>query len=234
MSDPLREAIWILRECVDNGLVLGAFSGGKDSIALYRVCEMAGVAPEWHYHVTTIDPPEVVKFIREEYPDVIFDRPKHGNFFIRAKNKNVLPSRKHRWCCDEYKESRGPLNCTWIVGVRREESNARRELPAVGMHKRTRRVHVRPLINWSTEYLWEFMRRQGLKYPTLYDEGFRRLGCVGCPLATRKNREREMARWPKIGERWVSLVKNHYESRVPWKKFNNFEEYYNAWMDGRV
>ena len=53
-----------------------AFSGGKDSQALYHVAKLAGVRFEAHYALTTLDPPEVVRFIRSHYPDVINDRPK--------------------------------------------------------------------------------------------------------------------------------------------------------------
>ena len=52
-----------------------AFSGGKDSVVIKVLCELAGVPYEAHYSVTTVDPPELVRFIRKAYPDVIFDRP---------------------------------------------------------------------------------------------------------------------------------------------------------------
>ena len=237
MSDLLQEARWIIRECAPSKLLMGAFSGGKDSIVVHRVCEIEKVRPEWHYHVTTIDPPEVVQFIRKNYPSVHFDKPRHGYFFKRARQKNLLPSRRYRWCCDEYKESRGPLNCTWITGVRREESPARNIEPVVGLHRRSRRVHVRPLSNWDAESLWDFIHIEKLVYPNLYDEGFHRLGCVGCPLATRYSREREMNRWPYIGEKWVALAKHYYLSRnktQKWDNFESFEEFFNVWMNGKL
>ena len=53
-----------------------AFSGGKDSQALYHVAVLALVKFKAHYSLTTLDPPEVVRFIKTEYPDVVIDRPK--------------------------------------------------------------------------------------------------------------------------------------------------------------
>nr|DAP14477.1 MAG TPA: FAD SYNTHETASE [Caudoviricetes sp.] len=50
-----------------------AFSGRKDSEAIYHLAKMTGVKFETHYHVTSVDPPELNSFIREHYPDVIFD-----------------------------------------------------------------------------------------------------------------------------------------------------------------
>ncbi len=225
----LSEAIYILKNGPQTQL-RGAFSGGKDSIAAKRACEIAGLSFDWHYHKTTIDPPEVIRFIREQHSDVIFDRPKHGNFFVRAKKKGVLPSARIRWCCDEYKEARGPLNTSWITGLRREESSSRSSLPIIGLHKRTRRIIISPLANWDSEFLWEFIRSEKLPYPSLYDEGFTRLGCVGCPAANRKNREKEFRRWPRIEKKWIDLARYIYSKKAPWDNFNSFEEYYDAWL----
>lgn len=47
-----------------------AFSGGKDSQCIYHLAKMAGVKFDAHYHVTSVDPPELVQFIKAQYPDV--------------------------------------------------------------------------------------------------------------------------------------------------------------------
>ena len=82
----------------------GCFSGGKDSVALKHVARMAGVAVDWHYNVTTIDPPELVRFIQRAHPDVKWLRSPHGPFFRRAAEVKGFPTRRTRWCCAEYKE----------------------------------------------------------------------------------------------------------------------------------
>lgn len=230
-GDLLEEAIWIAKNCTRGQSLLGAFSGGKDSIAVKRVMEIAGIPIEWHYHKTTIDPPEVVKFIRQYHPDVIIDRPPKGNFFKYAAKRKMLPSRHSRWCCTEYKEVRGPLNTVWVTGVRREESQNRSNRPAVGMQISSRRVHVNPLSNWDSEYLWDFIRDEKLPYPILYDEGFSRVGCIGCPLASRKNRELEFARWPRYADKWWRLVKACYEKKK-WDRYDNLWSFFDGWMNG--
>ena len=52
-----------------------AFSGGKDSQCIYHLCVEAGVRFDAHYSHTTVDPPEVIHFMREHYPEVIVDKP---------------------------------------------------------------------------------------------------------------------------------------------------------------
>ena len=53
----------------ENGFYL-AFSGGKDSQALYHIAQMAGVKFKAHMNLTSVDPPEVIRFVRRQYPDV--------------------------------------------------------------------------------------------------------------------------------------------------------------------
>ena len=83
-----------------------AFSGGKDSQALYHVAKLAGVRFEAHYALTTLDPPEVVRFIRSHYPDVINDRPKL-TFAQLCIKKKALPTQLMRFCCAALKETQG-------------------------------------------------------------------------------------------------------------------------------
>ena len=52
-----------------NGYYL-AFSGGKDSQALYHIAELAGVKFDAHMNFTSVDPPEVIRFVKKQYPEV--------------------------------------------------------------------------------------------------------------------------------------------------------------------
>ena len=52
-----------------------AFGGGKDSIVIKRLADMAGVKYDAHHSLTTIDPPELIHFIKEHHPDVKIERP---------------------------------------------------------------------------------------------------------------------------------------------------------------
>ena len=106
----------------NNGYYL-AFSAGKDSQALYHIAELAEVKFDAHMNLTSVDPPEVIRFVKQAYPEVDLIKPKKSIYQL-AVEKQILPTMRVRWCCAEYKEmsgaGRGPL-----IGIRHQESSRR-------------------------------------------------------------------------------------------------------------
>lgn len=108
-----------------------AFSGGKDSVAVKALCDLAGVKYDAHYNVTSVDPPELVQFIKEQYPDVSRDIPRDsaGNaitMWSLIPNKLMPPTQIVRYCCERLKETGGYRRFT-LTGVRWAESRKRNE-----------------------------------------------------------------------------------------------------------
>ncbi len=243
----LKESLAIVRANVpkDGSPYYGLFSGGKDSVLLKYVVELAGVPVEWHYNVTTIDPPELIKSIHKHHPDVKWDRPKHGNFFNRALVKGY-PSRVGRWCCAEYKEGTVLGGVTMLMGIRAQESSKRAALwGTVVDHPRADSKVVNPIFNWDAEDLWECIRTEGVPYCSLYDEGFDRLGCIGCPMSRAAGRKKQFARWPRYEAKWKRLFQRLWAKRhgtflrdgvTLWfgdRHFYNWEEMYEWWLSDR-
>lgn len=56
---------------------------------------------------------------------------------------------------------------------------------------------INPIIDWTDSEVWEFIREYNVPYCCLYDEGFKRLGCIGCPMGTVAHRRKEFERYPK-------------------------------------
>jgi phosphoadenosine phosphosulfate reductase len=184
----------------------GCFSGGKDSCVIKELANRAEVNVIWHYNVTTIDPPELVRFIKREHKDVVFDIPKE-NFWKVAERKG-FPTRKTRWCCEVFKETKSPNASVLIMGVRAAESPSRakhwKEFK-IQYNDKTSFV-VSPILNWLDFEVWQFIKGNNLPYCELYDQGFKRIGCVGCPMSSRKSIE--LDRWPHIDRLWRNLF--HY------------------------
>lgn len=115
-----------------------AFSGGKDSSVIKKLAELSGVKFEAHYTLTSVDPPELVRFIKKEHPDVIIDIPRYPDDYKNPKlagkqitmwnlipEKKMPPTRLVRYCCSELKESRGEGRFV-VTGVRWQESSKRK------------------------------------------------------------------------------------------------------------
>jgi phosphoadenosine phosphosulfate reductase len=229
-----------------------AFSGGKDSQTIYHLCKEAGVKFDAHYNPPTVDPYELIYFIKDYYPDVIFDRPKYTMWqLIEQKG---LPTRLKRFCCSYLKEHGGEGRIC-MTGVRWEESQqrkTRKPFEIVTTKKEDRKLFndndeerrlfencaqkgkrvINPIIDWSLEDVWEYHKSRYLKHVCLYDEGFERVGCVGCPMSC--NRIREFERWPKYYLNYYKAVQRFlpgYLERCRLKKKMPYKKTAQEWMD---
>lgn len=191
---------------------VGGFSGGKDSVVIKRLAEMSGIDVSWTYNVTGIDPPELIRFIKQRHADVSWRFPKKP-FFARVPEKG-MPTRGFRWCCEEYKEARLPRGTVFVAGIRAEESPRRaRDWGAFTTHKRSNTSVLSPILDWNEGDVWAFIEQENLPYCSLYDEDFSRLGCVGCPLSSVKAKCREFGRWPKYKRLWWVACQELWDRR---------------------
>ena len=69
------------------------FSGGKDSQVIYELAKQAKVKFQAYYNVTTVDPPELVYFIRKMYPAVIINQP-DTTMWELISQKHYPPTRR--------------------------------------------------------------------------------------------------------------------------------------------
>lgn len=226
----IETAVARIREfCPPEGYWL-AFSGGKDSQCIYHLAEMAGVEFDAHYSVTTIDPPELVRFIKRQYPGVAFEHPAVP--MLKRMETRGFPNRKVRWCCEEYKENGGD-NRTVLLGLRWEESVARskrRMIHHCTMGGRGSKVYVSPIIDWSVGQVWEFLGER--PHCSLYDEGWSRIGCLLCPCAGPKKRLQESRRYPRLTARYIKAFEAfHATGRESTKRWKDGREMFWWWME---
>ena len=229
-----------------------AFSGGKDSQALYHMTQLAGVRFQGHMNLTSVDPPEVIRFVKKNYPEVELIKP-GKSIFQHAVEKQILPTMRVRWCCKEYKETAGAGKVT-LIGIRKAESTRRAKRNEVEINfkkfsgdldgleeyrqeqkaKRMKRkskadgvnitnadeeqtlgcIHgkesllISPIIYWTEQDVWEFLN-DVVRVPhcSLYDEGWRRIGCIGCPMSSHKQKMLENEHYPHVKRGWIKAIK---------------------------
>lgn len=220
---------------------------------------MAGVKFDAHYSITSVDPPELVKFIKQNYPEAKFERQHYDDgkpvtMWSLIRNNTMPPTRQVRYCCERLKEPGGKGRIV-VTGVRWKESVNRANTHGVvdfqGKQKttlrkaqemntefkinkhgnvimnddndenrrmvetcyRTQKTMINPIVDWDDQEVWEFLNSNNIPHCCLYDEGFKRLGCIGCPLAGTDSMKRGFERWPKYKELYIRAFQRMADNR---------------------
>lgn len=172
--------------------------------------------------------------------------------------KKIPPTRRVRYCCQILKET-GCNNRYIATGVRWAESTKRKErtqFEKIGKTKKDKvnfsdevmlmndndekrrmtelcmqknKMVVNPIIDWRDSDIWEYIRSEKLRVCELYNIGYNRVGCIGCPIAG-KNRWKEFADFPEYKKLYIHafdrMVKiNHKHS------WQTGEQVFRWWME---
>lgn len=241
LLDDAIEKVRAVHDMLGGAKIYGCFSGGKDSTALKIVMRLAAEKDnvplneycDFHYNITGVDPPELYRFIKEYHPDVHMEMYEESMWsLIRRKGP---PTRLRRFCCAKLKEH-GGYGRYCATGVRWEESNNRAKYRAafevLGSSKqkvfllndngearkhfemcvtKQKRV-VNPIIAFSSDNVWALIKDYKEPYCGLYDEGFERLGCIGCPMAG-SHRHEAFERWPQFKALYIRSFTRHLDYR---------------------
>ena len=106
------------------------------------------------------------------------------------------------YCCQRRKveplmKALAPFDL-WFTGLRREQSPTRRNLKTVEDHRLPTgesMLKVSPLAAWSWKQVWRYTVEHGIEYLTLYDEGYRSIGCEPCTSVPAEGADPRSGRW---------------------------------------
>lgn len=165
--------------------------------------------------------------------------------------KKMPPTRLARYCCAVLKETTG--NGRMIAaGIRWGESSARAknrsQFETITSNKKNKMLLsdnddkrqlfevctlkakrvVNPIIDWTDDEIWEYANAEKLCMNPLYDCGFKRVGCVGCPMAG-KSRTKEFAAFPKYRDMYISAFARMLEVRKSESKSESKYDDTSAW-----
>ena len=180
---------------------------------------------------------------------------KQKTMFNKIPSKG-LPLRSQRWCCEELKEYGGKGRYC-ITGVRWAESSRRanqRSLHEISGDNKTdhiilnndndmkrklseicilkEKLILNPIIDWSDDDVWEFIKKYNLPFNPLYEKGWKRVGCIGCPMG---NGRKELDMFPKYKNAYFKAAAEYWRRRQERIKENDFpdpESYFEWWLNG--
>lgn len=202
------------------------FSGGKDSQVTYDLCKRAGVPFKAYYNVA-FESATTKRFIRENYPNVIWRRD-HKFGFIENIGKNhqgLLPTVERAYCCADYKHNPKYVDKCSIVGVRKAESAARSSRTAISFKNKTTKkqmakavgqyfiencqsvgtasvIQLLPIVDWTDGDVWDYIHRHNLPINEEY-KTTKRVGCIVCPKQNFTHNYKSLLRYPKLIDAFI-------------------------------
>ncbi len=170
-----------------------SFSGGKDSLVVSDLVRTSLQTEKYalFFSNTGIELPQTVEFVHQYAKQFHFDLievKSPNDFFILCKELGI-PSRQMRWCCttqksmpiSEYYRDIDKLVLSFD-GIRRDESNTRREYERVQHNtKIPRQYSCYPILDWSEFEVWLYILYKRLPFNPAYLYGLGRVGCWACP-----------------------------------------------------
>ena len=174
--------------------------------------------------------------------------------------KLMPPTRIVRYCCSVLKE-RGGAGRFITTGVRWSESASRKNNRGIYEAGRSiilnndndekRRLFetctvkakrvCNPIIDWTDDDVWDYIGSYHLPVNPLYECGFKRVGCIGCPMAGTSGRHKEFARYPKYKNLYIKAFDRMLQERDrrnkmdgSWRIGTTGEDVFHWWMEDGV
>lgn len=242
------------------------YSGGKDSEVLLELARRAGIDFEVQHSHTTADAPETVRHVRETFKRLENDgipctinypyyKGKQVSMWSLIPQQGIPPTRVARYCCAVLKERSCKGRCI-VTGVRWSESikrkqnrgileasrentffddneESRKEFEACPIKGKTT---INPIIDWKDSDIWDFVRSEHLQVNPLYQCGFSRVGCIGCPMAQKKQRYFEFQNYPKYEQMYHHAFARMLEALDAKGKSHSWEtadDVFRWWMEDK-
>lgn len=151
--------------------------------------------------------------------------------------KLMPPTRVVRYCCSVLKEQGGngrmiTTGVRWAESVKRRQSRGIYEKTSRDLSRRViisndnddaRRLFedcrlqakrvCNPIVDWTDDEVWDYIEAEHIQTNPLYGCGFRRVGCIGCPMAGKAGRQAEFARYPAYERMYIRAFDHMIEAR---------------------
>ncbi|KGX92971.1 phosphoadenosine phosphosulfate reductase [Pontibacillus halophilus JSM 076056 = DSM 19796] len=157
---------------------------------------------------------ELIERMKERFPklNIVMKKPELTVQQQADQHGDELWKKEPNQCC--YIRKIKPLeealsgSTAWVSGLRREQSPSRRATEFVNKDERFRSVKVCPLIHWTWDDVWTYIKEQDLPYNDLHDKGYPSIGCAPCTMPTDNPYDLRSGRWSTMDKTECGLHMN--------------------------
>lgn len=133
--------------------------------------------------------------------EVFFPENKNVEAMVAEKGINLFYDsvENRKLCCENRKLE--PLRRAfkgldaWICGLRAAQSVTRTDIEIFEWDNNNKIVKINPLVNWSEEQVWDYIKSNKIPYNTLHDKNFPSIGCQPCTRAIMEGEDVRAGRW---------------------------------------
>ncbi|MGG3739155.1 phosphoadenylyl-sulfate reductase [Aeribacillus pallidus] len=144
---------------------------------------------------------ELIDRIKEKYPTLKIEMIK-SDISVNQQNANYgdrLWEKNPNLCC--YLRKIQPLkkvltnHDAWMTGLRREQSSTRKNINYINKDDKFEKIKICPLIDWSWEDVWSYIRIHQIPYNQLHDQHYPSIGCEPCTAKVLEGTNLRAGRW---------------------------------------
>lgn len=149
---------------------------------------------------------ETIQTVKEKYPSLQIElkQPLLTLEQQEAKYGDKLWETNPNLCCDIRKIQ--PLQTelsgvkAWISGLRREQSETRKNTNFINLDKKFKSIKICPLIHWTWKDVWRYVSKHNLHYNPLHDTGYPSIGCTHCTKPVFTMEDLRAGRWQGVNK----------------------------------
>ncbi|MGI0101712.1 MAG: phosphoadenylyl-sulfate reductase [Nitrosotalea sp.] len=84
----------------------------------------------------------------------------------------------------------------WITGLRADQTEVRSNVQRIEIDPQHNGIiKVNPIIEWTWEQTWDYIKNNGVPYNKLHDKGYPSIGCEPCTRAIKPGEPLRAGRW---------------------------------------
>jgi phosphoadenosine phosphosulfate reductase len=114
------------------------------------------------------------------------------NLFYESVDNRKLCCRIRKM--EPLKRALSGMDC-WITGLRSEQSDYRSDMQLFEWDEAFGILKVNPLIHFTEEDVWTFIRTNNVPYNKLHDKNYKSIGCAPCTRAVKEGEDARSGRW---------------------------------------